>query len=93
VARTFKDALDGNPYAAREIREAIEGKTGHRQEIINPDRIPRLVVAYEGPIPPRTALARGRVVRILVATCVQPTSGDYGGTSFAAPRWAHFCYP
>jgi hypothetical protein len=32
VARTFKDALEGNPYAAREIHEAIEGKTGQRQE-------------------------------------------------------------
>jgi hypothetical protein len=28
----FKAALDGKPDAVREIREAIEGRTGHRQE-------------------------------------------------------------
>jgi hypothetical protein len=28
----FKSALEGNPSAAREIREAIEGKTAQRQE-------------------------------------------------------------
>jgi hypothetical protein len=32
AAFVFKAALEGNPYAAREIREAIEGKTGQRQE-------------------------------------------------------------
>jgi hypothetical protein len=29
----FKAALEGNPHAAREIREAIEGKTGQRPEV------------------------------------------------------------
>ena len=28
----FKAALEGKPDAVREIREAIEGRTGHRQE-------------------------------------------------------------
>ena len=32
VAFVFKAALKGNPYAAREIREAIEGKTGQRRK-------------------------------------------------------------
>lgn len=51
----FKAALERNPYAAREIREAIEGKTGQRQEIINPQGI-ELRVTYEDAVPPRAAV-------------------------------------
>jgi hypothetical protein len=56
VARTFKDALEGNPYAAREIREAIEGKTGQRQEIIDL-QVHHLEVSYAEPSLPRAPLA------------------------------------
>jgi Family of unknown function (DUF5681) len=34
----FKLALEGKTDAAREVREAIEGKTAHRQETIEPEK-------------------------------------------------------
>ncbi len=52
VLAMFNSALEGNPYAAREIREALEGKTGQRQEIINPEEV-RINVTFEDPVPPR----------------------------------------
>jgi uncharacterized protein DUF5681 len=48
----FKAALEGKTDAAREIREAIEGKTGPRQEHIENQNV-EVVVTYAEPIAPR----------------------------------------
>jgi len=53
----FKAALDGKPDAAREIREAIEGKTGPRQETINRGPV-EIAVVFEDPVPPSRRLLR-----------------------------------
>jgi hypothetical protein len=47
----MKNALEGNPSAVREIREAIEGKTGPRQEEIG--EVTKIKEKFEEPIPPR----------------------------------------
>lgn len=46
----FKAALEGKTDAAREIREAIEGKTGQRQEISDEKPV-RVVFENIGPRP------------------------------------------
>ena len=47
----FKAALEGKADAAREIREAIEGKTGQRQDDTGPDQFPVSIV-FPGELPP-----------------------------------------
>ena len=54
VAFVFKAALEGNPYAAREIREAIEGKIGQRQETTDSK-------GFYNDLAERIAAARARV--------------------------------
>ncbi len=47
----FDAALEGKPDAAREIREAIEGKTGQRQEE-TPDQDITVIITTVGSEPP-----------------------------------------
>ncbi|MGB7728646.1 MAG: DUF5681 domain-containing protein [Candidatus Acidiferrum sp.] len=47
-----KDALEGKPAAVREIREAIEGKAGPRQENVGQERV-EFVVTYAPQLLPR----------------------------------------
>ena len=46
----FRAALEGKVDAAREIREAIEEKTGSRQENFDPQGA-TFVVKYASPVP------------------------------------------
>jgi hypothetical protein len=60
-----RQAIKGNVNAAKELREAVEGKATQRIELAHADRTPRFEVVYASPVPGAKTIEMEKVIEML----------------------------